>query len=507
MSVVDNQELFQIVKKLTSKLGSSLGVRPYIAIADSNGRIIYIDEELKKFSNLITTFTKYNFNFLKVGDHSIPLSGSNMIFVKSSPVAMVILYTKKGLIGQLLGFKKYINEFFEPIDEILKSAGYEAAVEEAIPIAGQEIEEVAKADKEISSQAVVIEKRIYKRKKYDKMKPIIKKKIPSDIKLKLEESAILNFCVEGKTISEMLELSDNITLPSVKKVLAKFIESKWIEVPNYALVGYKCDKCKSQEYTFIPDDVFKYSFDNYVRKQVSGSCGHDNILFINKKLKADAIFIEKISPMVNSIDFNELSIKSLIQILGQDIFLNIFHALLFDKEILLLNAEEFIKDIADLYNHIFSNIGYDQNINTMSYEEFKAEYKKYKDHLVIIFDERLVINEPYNKEREYFGYERNLFEKILKEEEDENRQILKAYQEFEKILLLTEELIEFVKAFKEITEFEVIEIFEKNKKLEINRDDIHICKQLAEIYYDNDSLKKKIKKAVAEKVDDWFGSI
>ncbi|MBD3230553.1 MAG: hypothetical protein GF329_20405 [Candidatus Lokiarchaeota archaeon] len=504
MTIVQNQALFPIVKDLSKKLGTSLGVRVYVAITDANGKIVYIDEALKKFVNLITTFVEYNFDLLKIGDHSIPLSSSNLIFVKTSNRALIVLYTKKGLVGQLLSFKKYIGDFFKPIDEIMKNEGAPSGSTQAPepPVRPAPTEQVEEQPPEI-----ILEKRVYQRKKYEKIKPILKKKISSNLKLKLEESAILNFCSEGKTVSEMIELSENITLPSIKRVLFKFTESKWIKIPGYSLVSYKCDECKSQEYTIIPDDAFKYTKSKQVRKQVSGACGHDNILFINKKLKAPSIFIERILPMVESVDFNELTIKSLIQILGQDIFLNIFHGLLFDHNVVLLDAEEYIDDIANLYNHIFSNIGYDQNITSIARQNYQSNYKKYKDFLVIDFDERLVLNEPYEEDKEEFGYERNLFEKIFAEEQDENRQILKAYQEFERVLLLTEELIEFVDKFKEITEFEVIDIFEKNKNIEITREDIHICKKLAEIYYDNDILNKKIKKAVTEKVDDFFSSI
>ncbi|MHA1269090.1 MAG: hypothetical protein ACTSPY_04825 [Candidatus Helarchaeota archaeon] len=506
MTIVQNQDLFPIVKGMSSKLGATLGVRVYVAITDNSGKICYIDDELKKYLNLITTFVKYNFNLLQVGDHSIPLSGSNIIFVKISNRALVVLYTKKGLVGQLLSFKKYIDEYLQPIDNVLKAAGTPELVLETPELKVETPEKVIPVETDQRSE-VVLEKKVYKRKKYKNIIPKIRKKIPSNLKLKLEESAILNLCNEGKSISEMINLSDNLTTSTIKKVFAKFIESKWIDIPNYSLITYKCGKCKSQEFTFIPEHIFKYTTSNYIRKQVSGSCGHDNILFINKKLKPTVIHIERILPMVESIDFNQLTIKSLIQILGQDIFLNIFHSLLFDKQVLLLEANEFVKDIADLYNHIFSNIGYDQNINTLSMEDYKLYNRNYVDYLVIHFDERLVLNEPYGKEQEVFGYERKMFEKIFKDEKDENRQILKAYQEFERILLLTEELIEFIGKFKEITEFEVIEIFERNKNLVIDREDIHICKQLAEIYYGNDSLKTKIKKAITEKVDDWFGSI
>jgi hypothetical protein len=503
LTIVQNEALFSIAKDLSSKLGSSLGVRVYVSIVDRTGKIVYIDEELKEFINLINTFVKYNFNLLNVGDHSIPLSSSNLVFVKISNRALVVLYTKKGLVGQLLGFKKYINEYFEPIDSVLKESG----TPEGAPVTLTQSEQVAGTQEAVEElpEEVILEKRVYQRKKYDKIRPILKKKLDSNLKLKLEESAILNYCVENKSISEMLELSENITTASIKKVLFKFLESKWIKIPDYSLVSYKCAECKEQEYTIIPEDVFKLITAKYVRKQVSGSCGHDNILYINKKLKADSIYIEKILTMVESVDFNELTIKSLIQILGQDIFLNIFHSLLFDNNVILLEAEEYIEDIANLYNHIFSNIGYDQNITSIEKAEYNKNFKKYKDYLVIDFDERLVLNEI--EEKEEFGYERNLFEKIFKEEEDENRQILKAYQEFERILLLTEELIEFVEKFKEITEFEVIEIFEKNKSAKITREDIHICKKLAQIYYSNDILNQKIKLAITEKVDDWFGSI
>ncbi|MHA1299384.1 MAG: hypothetical protein ACTSO9_08120 [Candidatus Helarchaeota archaeon] len=112
-------DFYQISKNLTSELGSLIGIRPYCGIINAAGKICHLDSDLEEYRELITSFMTTTFPVLKVGDHSVPISGTNMIFFKVSRKAMIILLIKKGALGQLLTFKSIMNKFVSDIDSII----------------------------------------------------------------------------------------------------------------------------------------------------------------------------------------------------------------------------------------------------------------------------------------------------------------------------------------------------------------------------------------------------
>ena len=66
--------VYNIVKEITQKLGELLGVRVYITITDPEGNFIASDAVFEEYKEFIQGFIKNNFEYLRIGDHSIPLS-------------------------------------------------------------------------------------------------------------------------------------------------------------------------------------------------------------------------------------------------------------------------------------------------------------------------------------------------------------------------------------------------------------------------------------------------
>ena len=65
MTIAQNESLYPIAKDLSNKLGQTLGIRVYLAIAANNGTIVHIDSELEPYASLINTFVKYNFHLAR----------------------------------------------------------------------------------------------------------------------------------------------------------------------------------------------------------------------------------------------------------------------------------------------------------------------------------------------------------------------------------------------------------------------------------------------------------
>ena len=108
-----------IVKEISKEMSDLLLKRVYVGIMDRIGQIYYADDSLDTHTDFITNFIKNNFNVLDVGDHSIPLSNVNLIFFKTSKNFAVILFTREGRVGQLLAFKRRMEEFGKRIEQAL----------------------------------------------------------------------------------------------------------------------------------------------------------------------------------------------------------------------------------------------------------------------------------------------------------------------------------------------------------------------------------------------------
>ncbi|MDD1778029.1 MAG: hypothetical protein LUQ65_07645, partial [Candidatus Helarchaeota archaeon] len=190
------KELPDIVKIIKDEIGRLLGTNIQCAIVSADGTINYIDPEINKFSDFIVSFTKGNFTLLQPGDHSLPLSGTNIAFFKVTQKALVILNSDKGPVGQLLAFKGRMLKYGEKIDALL-----EAHI----------VEEETKA----SAKAAV---RV----------PVLSVSI-SNKKFGMEEAKVLHLVNGENTISDICEKT-NIPQLKVDEILRRYQKKGWIKL-------------------------------------------------------------------------------------------------------------------------------------------------------------------------------------------------------------------------------------------------------------------------------------
>ncbi|NVM01325.1 MAG: hypothetical protein HWN67_03255 [Candidatus Helarchaeota archaeon] len=155
--------IYDIVRNISGKMGQLVGVKVYVAVTGKDGNFIYLDDVFDDYKEFIKRFVETNFNYLRQGEHSIPLSSENIIFFKTTENTMTILYNPKGKIGQLLAFKSMMRNYSEPIENCL--ATVESATVEVI-------EETA-ASKLIAQQMEELGVVSRKDKYYNKIKPIL----------------------------------------------------------------------------------------------------------------------------------------------------------------------------------------------------------------------------------------------------------------------------------------------------------------------------------------------
>ena len=195
-SETEIKTLSDLVEQIKTDIGRLLGTNITVAIINSNAEIKYIDTAIKKFSDFIISFTKGNFDLLSVGDHSLPLSGTNIAFFKVSEKALVILNSDKGPVGQLLAFKGRMRKYSTRIDELL----------EALP---------EKEEKPAPVKAAV---RV----------PVLTVSIANK-KFGMEEAKVLHLVNGKNTITDICEKTK---LPQLKvdEIIRKYQKKKWIKL-------------------------------------------------------------------------------------------------------------------------------------------------------------------------------------------------------------------------------------------------------------------------------------
>ncbi len=214
--LVSAQDAFYpVVTKIISELGPILSTRPYVAIVNFNGEFKYTESEFDKYNDFITKFVKSNWQLLEIGDHSMPISGTNLAFFKISRKALIVIYIKKGLIGQLLVFKARMMNYQSKIDELIPeeppdlpttplTATTEPAVMEAVPAA-----------EPAAPKAQVV--------------PVLLKKIGKKAKFPLKEVVILNYCDGKNSISDIMK-EENISKTDLWVILDKYKKKDWIKI-------------------------------------------------------------------------------------------------------------------------------------------------------------------------------------------------------------------------------------------------------------------------------------
>ncbi len=488
-----------IVKDIVSKMGSIVGVRVYLGLADGTGKLMYIDNELEQFKDFIINFVVNNFKYLKIGEHSLPISGKNIMFFRY-PKAILVLYSTKGRVGQLLSFKSLMTKYQAEIDSLVGEITVEAT-----PIQ-LEVEEIEPAPEIIPTVPVkTIEKAIFSwgRAYYREIFPRITKKLKGSEKFSLTTSVILNYS-DGE--NSLLDIFDklNISQQEALREAYKLLKANKLKFPEHELYIINCPICKNETFKLVPTDFIKKSPQDYIRFQAStAACDHASYVVVDKKGKMKVNAIKRIRDISGEIDLSELSIEKLIMFFGQDVFFSIFHAVFFKHPVVFLEDDNFAQSICDFVKNFFPNISYGNEIQSLTRVDFLKIGKKYSDALVIDLNSNIIVNEPY--ETEDLEFELKLFRKVL-EEKDEQIQILKTHSEFERLILMIDTILNEIEMFKEIKEDELIKIMREKHNIDLERSEIPVIKELADIYYGID-IRKKITKTLVGKVSDFFDSI
>lgn len=491
-------ETFEAISKdISGGLGSILGTRVYIAIYSENGEVFYQEQDLDQFQNFIRSFVLSNFSYLTVGDHSLPLSGHNIVFFKFDH-AMLILYTKKGKLGQLLAFKSQMSRYFDRINTAIDAGGVAPTVEAAVPASTVAVEEEAIF---VSADLVRDER--------ENLIPVLQRKLTGKEKLEMRDASILRMVDGDRTLEQFYEKEgSNI----IDEVIYTLFKDKWVEIRDHKPIQIKCPVCKEPHYEYVPLFCLRESPQGNVRKQISNAsiCPHTFLGYFDKKGKAKAQELkEKISDFEYKLDIFNMSIEKLIRFLGQDMFNNIFRSVFFRRKVVVIEDDSLriSKIIFDLLSRIFGNIHYNEHIVSMTRAEFTKEKKKYQNFLVVDASYNSIMNELYRGEDEALDFETKLFKEIIKEP-DEQKQFLKTYDAFARIFVLTEKIIDEIKIYliKQISEEDLIDRIKRNHDMDLELEDIPLIKKLSLIYYAF-NINKIVIKTVKAKVSDWFDSI
>jgi hypothetical protein len=209
------EALYQISKTIVSEVGPMLTSRPYIALIDKFGKIQYLDEAVEKYRDFMSSFVQRNFSFLRVGDHSIPISGLNMVFFKLSNKIVLVMFMKQGLVGQLLAFKNKMGKFANEIDQHITLVPPEGLEE------GVEVEKVVEEE--------VIEEKPPEEEEEVKVIPKLVKKIRKKDKFPLKDIVVLNLC-DGKHSIKHIAEEANVDQMMVWEVLEKYKQKKYIKI-------------------------------------------------------------------------------------------------------------------------------------------------------------------------------------------------------------------------------------------------------------------------------------
>lgn len=219
-----SETIYDLVKTMTNKMGELLGVKVYITVTDNEGNFIASDTVFEDYKEFIHNFIKTNFKFLKLGDHSIPLSSENIIFFKTSNNSITVLYNPKGKIGQLLTFKSIMNKYCDSIDNCisLSKDSLENIIEQ--PSITLEIPQ-----KKLKVPYILRNDRLF-----GKLNPFLKKDLKDKDKFSIINAQILKFCDGSHNLNEIKELV-HIDDFKLVETLFDFLAKKIISFKDYGL--------------------------------------------------------------------------------------------------------------------------------------------------------------------------------------------------------------------------------------------------------------------------------
>jgi len=212
VSTQGQDAFYEIANEIVNELGPILGTRPYIAIVKYNGEFKYSEPALDQYREFISSFSKSNFPLLKIGDHSMPISGTNLAFFKLSNKALIVIFIKKGLIGQLLIFKARMMKYQNKLDALIPE---EPALQETeLPITQLEEPEVQKQAPALAKAQII---------------PVLLKQIGKKDKFPLQEVIILNYCT-GKNTFEDIMRDGNLDRKGTWEILDKYSKKGWVKI-------------------------------------------------------------------------------------------------------------------------------------------------------------------------------------------------------------------------------------------------------------------------------------
>ncbi|MHA1894295.1 MAG: hypothetical protein ACTSX4_07340 [Candidatus Helarchaeota archaeon] len=482
------EEIHKIVDEIKTFMGSLIGTRVYVGVYDNHGNGLLVEDALEGFRDFITSFIKTNFKLLDVNDHSLPLSGHGIIFFKIDENVMIVLYIKKGKVGQLLAFKPRVKYFGEKLTPLILASELDREVKE--PIIIREREEEKKVEK-----SKIIKRDIG-------IKPVMTKKITGKEKFDINEAKLFT-CYDGEhTIEDIKQEHPNL---NVDKLIFKHVNNKYIKLDDSEIFETNCPECKAKHYFYIPKYARNIAndFNSPIKIQIYNEmiCPHLFLVFLDKKSKIKSKILEKIAPIENEIDFYNFNLKSLIKFFGQDIVFSMFHAFLFKKQVLIIIENEKLDELFKFWKRVFPTISRNEEGDFITIPPKDYNKKMYQDSLIIDFNSNSILHEPYEPE---LDFEMELYKKLI--QIDEQKQILFLNQEIERILGLTDEVIEVIARFSEITEERLVEKLAE-KGMELQYKEIPIIKILGDIYYNDDTLFKKIKKTVVGKMSEFLSTI
>ncbi len=209
-------EIIEYMNKILSKA-------TYLGIFGENDKVYYMQGALKKYLPFLQSYIEENFSLLGIGDHSIPLSGVNLVFFKTSEHSIVVLHTREGPVGQLLAFKSRMFRFADRIeDEIIQATPVkkEAESRKTITVSAERIPVLTVS--------------------------IDKKKFPMD------EASILHKIDSKKTITEICE-ETKIPRLKVNEILKKYQKKGWVRLKR--VIGGKEGEPGEKPAIKIPKEV------------------------------------------------------------------------------------------------------------------------------------------------------------------------------------------------------------------------------------------------------------
>ena len=211
MSSSGQDPFYKIANEIITELGPILGTRPYLAIVKYDGEFKYIEPALDQYKEFISSFSKTNFNLLNIGDHSMPVSGTNLAFFKFSSKALIVIYIKKGLIGQLLIFKARMMKYKDKLDALIPET--------------PQLQETAVAP--VSEEPTVLKEVPAPTKA--QIIPVLLKAIGKKDKFPLQEVVILNYC-NGKNTLEEIMRGGNLDRKGTWEILDKYTKKGLIKI-------------------------------------------------------------------------------------------------------------------------------------------------------------------------------------------------------------------------------------------------------------------------------------